>query len=75
MQPIDPLGHTGVFAQETMVRVLWRLSAWLLNVPLPVLHFDFTYPEPVYREGYNLVFPAPRRYGQPCFGFWAYRRR
>lgn len=70
MQPIDPLEHTPVFAQETMVRVLWRLSAWLLNVPLPVLHFDFTYPEPAHHEGYNLIFPAPRRYGQACFGFW-----
>lgn len=52
------------------MRVLWRLAAWLLNAPLPITHFDFSYPEPDGQEGYNLVFPAPRRYGQAAFGFW-----
>ena len=70
MQTIEGYGPTPVFAQETMVRVLWRLAAWLLNAPLPIQHFDFTYPEPEEQEGYNLVFPAPRRYAQAAFGFW-----
>jgi AraC-like DNA-binding protein len=71
MQTIDPHNATPVFAQETMVRVLWRLAAWLLNKPLPIRHFDFTYPQPEGPEaGYNLIFPAPRRYGQAAFGFW-----
>ena len=70
MQTIEGYGPTPVFAQETMVRVLWRLAAWLLNAPLPITHFDFGYPEPEGQEGYNLVFPAPRRYGQAAFGFW-----
>lgn len=70
MRSIDPSRHVAVFAQETMVRVLWRLAAWLLNVPLPILHFDFTYPEPESQAGYNLVFPAARHYGQAEFGFW-----
>lgn len=52
------------------MRVLWRLAAWLLNVPLPIRHFDFTYPEPDHHEGYDLVFPAPRRYEQGAFGCW-----
>jgi AraC-like DNA-binding protein len=70
MRVIDPVRPIPVFAQETMVRVLWRLAAWLLNSPLPILHFDFTYPEPPDQEVYRLVFPALRRYGQPSFGFW-----
>lgn len=70
MQTIAPGHPTPVFAQETMVRVLWRLAAWLLNAPLPIRHFDFSYPEPQGQEGYNLVFPAARRYGQAAFGFW-----
>ncbi len=70
MQSIEPASHAAVFAQETMVRVLWRLAAWLLNAPLPIRHFDFTYPEPDTQEGYNLVFPAARRYSQAAFGFW-----
>lgn len=59
-----------VFLQETLIRVLWRLSAWLLNLPLPIRHFDFTYPVPPQAEVYGQVFPAPRRYDQPSFGFW-----
>jgi AraC-like DNA-binding protein len=70
MQVIDPQRPTPVFAQETMVRVFWRLAAWLLNSPLHILHFDFTYPEPPDQEVYQLVFPATRRYGQSAFGFW-----
>ena len=70
MQGADPGRQAPVFAQETMVRVLWRLAAWLLNSPLPIGHFDFTYPEPGHQEEYHLVFPAPRRYGQSAFGFW-----
>lgn len=49
---------------------MWRLSTWLLSVQLPVLHFDFTYPEPMHHEGYNLVFPAQRRFSRPSFAFW-----
>ncbi|RYZ10882.1 MAG: AraC family transcriptional regulator [Comamonadaceae bacterium] len=70
MLPIGAADAVPVFAQETMVRVLWRLSAWLLNMPLQVLHFDFTYSQPDHHEGYHQVFPAERRYGQPSFGFW-----
>ncbi|VWX63353.1 conserved hypothetical protein [Burkholderiales bacterium 8X] len=50
--------------------MLWRLSAWLLNVPLPIRHFDFAYAAPESQQGYGLVFPAPRRYGQKSFGYW-----
>ncbi len=70
MQTINPASPTPVFAQETMVRVLWRLAAWLLNKPLPIRHFAFTYAQPETEEGYHLVFPATRRYGQGAFGFW-----
>ena len=70
MLAADPVRCTPNFAQETMVRVLWRLAAWLLNSPLPIRHFDFAYAEPSHHELYQFVFPAPRRYGQNAFGFW-----
>jgi AraC-like DNA-binding protein len=70
MRGIRPELPPPVFAQETMVRVLWRLAAWLLNSPLPVRHFDFTYPQPSHPQDYQLVFPASRRYAQAAFGFW-----
>jgi AraC-like DNA-binding protein len=70
MQWITPDSEAPAFLEETLVRVLWRLAAWLLNAPLPIRHFDFTCPEPIHHEGYKLVFPAPRRYQQSAFGFW-----
>lgn len=70
IKAIETARPTQVFAQETLVRVMWRLAAWLLNSPLPILHFDFTYPEPPQQEVYQLVFPAVRRYEQQAFGFW-----
>lgn len=70
MQWINPARPTPFFAEETLVRVLWGLAAWLINVPLPIRHFDFTYAEPGHDEEYKLAFPACRRYGQLVFGFW-----
>lgn len=70
MQATVPSGHIAPFAEETMVRVMWRLAAWLINVPLPVQHFSFTYPKPLQPELYDLVFPATRLYAQAAFGFW-----
>jgi hypothetical protein len=59
-----------VFLQETMVRVLWRLAAWLINGPLPILHFDFMFPQPDHARDYGSVFPGERRFSQPASGFW-----
>lgn len=70
MLSAEPGHDIPVFAQETMVRVLWRLSAWLLNSPLPIRHFDFTYHQPADHDLYQFVFPASRRYEQSAFGFW-----
>ncbi|MGO4379164.1 AraC family transcriptional regulator [Pseudoduganella sp. RAF53_2] len=58
------------FLQETMVRVLWRLAAWLINGPLPIRHFDFMFPEPDYARDYAAVFPGERRFQQATSGFW-----
>lgn len=70
MAPANPTRDIPVFAQETMVRVLWRLSAWLLNSPLPIRHFDFAYADPGHHALYQFIFPAARRYQQDAFGFW-----
>lgn len=56
MVSANPERQIPVFAQETMVRVLWRLSAWLLNTPLLIRHFDFTYAEPADHDLYSLCF-------------------
>jgi AraC-like DNA-binding protein len=63
-------GDAPVFLQETMVRVLWRLAAWLINGPLPVRHFDFIFPEPEHVRDYGAVFPGECRFAQSTSGFW-----
>ena len=70
MLPAEQGRDVPVFAQNTMIRVLWRLSAWLLNSPLQIRHFDFTYAQPTDDDMYQFVFPAARRYEQSAFGFW-----
>lgn len=59
-----------VAAEHIIVRVLWRLMAWLVNVPLRIQHFDFTFPESMERPVMSVAFPALRRFERNAFGFW-----
>jgi AraC-like DNA-binding protein len=70
MQAASPGRPTPFYAQQTLVRILWRLSAWLINVPMPVRHFAFTVAAPPDHPGLDAVFPGAKRYGQAAFGFW-----
>ena len=70
MLPVDPDSPLAAFAQDTMVRALWRLAAWLVNTPLSIRHFDFLHAQPENQQPYEGVFPATRLYRQSAFGFW-----
>lgn len=50
------------FVHETLLRVLWRLFAWLIGGRLPLTRFDFAFPRPSYAAAYGPVFPAPWRF-------------
>ncbi|WP_170305815.1 AraC family transcriptional regulator [Pseudoduganella ginsengisoli] len=58
------------FLLHTLVRVFWRLAAWLIGGSLRVRHFDFAIAAPDDADGYAVAFPAERRYGQAETGFW-----
>jgi AraC-like DNA-binding protein len=58
------------FLLHTLVRVFWRLAAWLAGGSLRVSHFDFAMPPPGDVAEYGVAFPAERRYGQLVTGFW-----
>lgn len=55
---------------EFLLRVYWRLFAWLVGGQLPPVRFDFAYARPAYCEGYGPIFPAPWRFDAECSAMW-----
>ncbi len=55
---------------ELVLRVYWRLLAWLVGGQLPAVRFDFAYARPAYSEGYGPIFPAPWRFEQAHSAMW-----
>jgi AraC-like DNA-binding protein len=56
--------------QELVVRVMWRLLAWLAGGKLPPRRFDFAFAQPLHASAYDKVFPAPTQFEQPLTAFW-----
>ena len=66
----DPALAQSVPLHELLLRVLWRLFAWLAGGKLPVARFDFAFPSPSYASSYGKIFTAPLRFEQQQSGFW-----
>lgn len=66
----DPAARWSNFLPELLLRVFWRLLAWLVGGKLPIARFDFAFERPHYVESYNRVFPAPLAFGCAQSGFW-----
>lgn len=58
------------FLHELMLRVYWRLLAWLHGGRLAARRFDFGFELPPYADGYAKVFPGALQFGQPCTAVW-----
>ena len=58
------------FLHEYLLRVFWRLFAWLAGGKLPAVRFDFAFPSPSYAGSYGKIFTAPLRFEQQQSGFW-----
>jgi len=58
------------FLHELMLRVYWRLFAWLHGGRLVARRFDFGFELPPYADGYAKVFPGPLQFGQPMSAVW-----
>lgn len=67
---VDPAVPRPRFAHEMLLRVYWRLLAWLAGGRLPVARFDFAFGRPPHVGCYDKVFPAPLRFDQPCSAIW-----
>ena len=58
------------FLHEMLLRVFWRLLAWLAGGHLQATRFDFAFERPAYAGSYGKVFPAPLNFGQRQSAFW-----
>lgn len=72
---LDPTATRPLFVDEMLLRVCWRLLAWLAGGRLPVARFDFAFDRPSHVDSYGKVFPAPLEFGQPRSAFWLDGRR
>lgn len=58
------------FLYELVLRVCWRLLAWLRGSKLTPRRFDFCFAEPTYAGIYGPIFPGELRFGQPGSVVW-----
>jgi AraC-like DNA-binding protein len=66
----DPARHWPNFLHELLLRVFWRLLAWLAGGRLPVARFDFAFPSPNYASAYGTIFPASLRFDCAESALW-----
>ncbi|WP_231973260.1 AraC family transcriptional regulator [Variovorax sp. HW608] len=59
-----------VFLHELMLRVFWRLVAWLAGGRLPARHFDFAFAAPPHVDSYSQAFPARLEFGRAHTAIW-----
>ena len=64
-----------VFLHELLLRVFWRLLAWVAGGHLTAVRFDFAFACPPHASNYGKVFPAPVQFEQRRSTFWFDARR
>lgn len=70
LQFADPDRRWPNFLHEVLLRVFWRLLAWLAGGRLPAARFDFAFPAPSYASAYGTIFPASLRFDCARSAFW-----
>lgn len=58
------------FLYEMLMRVVWRLVAWLHGGRLIPLRFDFSFPRPHYADIYREIFPGLLVFDQTSSTIW-----
>ncbi|VTU32785.1 AraC family transcriptional regulator [Variovorax sp. PBL-E5] len=58
------------FLHELLLRIFWRLLAWLVGGQLPAAGFDFAFERPLHAASYGKVFPAPLQFECRHSAFW-----
>ena len=58
------------YLHELLLRVFWRLLAWLHGGRMVPRRFDFGFERPGYAADYAQIFPGELRFGQPRSAVW-----
>jgi AraC-like DNA-binding protein len=58
------------FFFELLLRVCWRLLAWLRGARLPASRFDFCFSRPDYADIYDDIYRAPLHFDRPAAAVW-----
>ena len=58
------------FLHVLVLRVFWRLIAWLAGGRLPVTRFDFAFDTSPNLASYGVIFPAQLEFGRQQTAFW-----
>ncbi|WP_218511201.1 AraC family transcriptional regulator [Variovorax sp. dw_308] len=66
----NPAVAQATFVHELLLRIFWRVLAWLVGGQLPAARFGFAFQSPPYAGSYGKVFPAPLQFGCQHSAFW-----
>jgi AraC-like DNA-binding protein len=75
LQFADPATASKRLVHQLLLRVYWRLFAWLVGGQLPPVRFDFAFTRPSYSEDYARIFPAPWQYDAARSAMWFEKSR
>jgi AraC-like DNA-binding protein len=67
---VDPSRRFPVFLHELLLRVFWRVLAWLAGGTLDASRFEFAFPIPAHAASYGKVFPAQRCFACQHTAVW-----
>ena len=65
-----PESDLPVFAHELLMRVCWRLIAWMLGSGSRPTRFEFSFERPYYAQAYEAIFPGRLHFGQARSAVW-----
>lgn len=70
LTPVARAANQPLFLHELLLRVFWRLLAWLAGGRLPVQRFDLAFERPAHAQNYKMLFPGEVAFEQPRSAFW-----
>ena len=70
LAPAAGVADRPLFLHELLLRVFWRVLAWLAGGRLQVQRFDLAFERPPHALSYTMLFPGQLAFQQPRSAFW-----